>query len=261
MKFSGPTLALSLWAAGVLADGTVMEIIELGNRPAAEIQTLLQPLLDGNDRVVADGAKLIVKTVPAKLAEIRALIKQLDGPVRNLTISVLQTTSQTAGQLNAEAEAALHPERVELRGLIGNTEDLRGQRQQQQLRTAEGQAAYIKTGEIKPIRNVTVYGSNYGGTVLSSTQLLEASSGFAVVPRLAGDGQVTLEISPWSNQFQNGEIATQAAQTTLRAKLGEWIEIAGNTDQTQAVGRGMTGFNQTTETQATRLLIRVDLVE
>lgn len=261
MKFSGPTLAFGLWAAAVLADDTVMEIIELGNRPAAEIQALLQPLLNGDDRIVADGAKLIVKTAPAKLAEIRALVKQLDGPVRNFTISVLQTTSQTAEQLNAEAAATLHPERVELRGLAGNTEDLRGQRQQQQVRATEGQPAFIKTGEIKPVRNVAVYGSNYGGAVLSSTQMLEASSGFAVVPRLAGDDQVTLAISPWSNQFQNGEIATQAVQTTLRAKLGEWIEIAGNADQTQSSGAGMTGFNQSTETQTTRILIRVDIAK
>jgi hypothetical protein len=56
--------SLLVFRLPVLADDRVMEIITLQNRPAAEIQPALTPLLDATDVVSASGFDLIVKTTP-----------------------------------------------------------------------------------------------------------------------------------------------------------------------------------------------------
>lgn len=252
-----------VYAGIALAGESVMEVVPLANRPAAEVQRLLAPLLDADDRVVDNGSSLIVKTNPAKLAEIRSLIQKLDTRLSNLVISVLQTSHKTAAELNAEAALALSPNAIQMHGMVGNTEDLRNRQQHQQLRTLEGQPAHIKTGQVRPVQNYGVYdsGYGYGSSVISNTQMLEASSGFAVTPRLTGD-QVTLDIEPWSDSFQrNGNIATQSAHTSLRANLGEWVEIAGNAETEQSSGTGFNTFNHASRQNNLRILIKVDRAE
>lgn len=237
-----------------------MDVIPLVNRPAAEVQALLAPLLDAEDRVVENGSSLIVKTNPAKLGKIRALIQKLDSRFSNLLISVLQTSSKTAAELNAEAAITAAPNRIRMRGMTGNTEDLQNRQQHQQLRTLEGQVAHIKTGEVRPVQSHSVYNSGYGygNSVSTNTQMIEASTGFAVTPRLAGN-QVILDVEPWADSFQrNGNIETQSAHTTLRANLGEWVEIAGNADTEQSDSRGFNSFNRSTKQNALRILIKVD---
>lgn len=252
--------AMLVYAGVALADDAVMEVIPLTNRPAAEVRALLAPLLDAEDRVVDNGANLIIKTNPNRLAEIRAVVQQLDTRLNNLVISVLQTSHKTAAELNAEAELSMTPDAIQMRGMVGNTEDLRNHQQHQQLRTLEGQPAHIKTGQVRPVQNFSVYdsGYGYGNSVITNTQLVEASSGFAVTPRLTGE-QVILDIEPWSDSFQrNGYIATQSAHSSLRANLGEWVEIAGNTDSEQSRGAGFNTFNHASKHNTLRILIKVD---
>ncbi|AMK77635.1 MULTISPECIES: type II and III secretion system protein [Methylomonas] len=258
MKSKTCLAGLILVAGLAVADESAMEVIPLVNRPASEVQALLTPLLDAEDRVIDNGSSLIVKTSPAKIGKIRALIQKLDARLSNLLISVLQTSSKTAAELNAEAAIAATPNTIHMRGMMGNTEDLRNRQQHQQLRTLEGQPAHIKTGEVRPVHNYSVYNSVYGSSVNTDTQMIEASTGFAVTPRLAGN-QVILDVEPWSDSFQrNGNLETQSAHTTLRANLGEWVEIAGNTDTEQSDSRGFNSFNHRTKQNALRILIKVD---
>ncbi len=252
-------LSVLLVSAGIaLADEAAMEVIPLVNRPASEVRALLAPLLDADDRVIDNGSSLIVKSAPARLAEIKALIQKLDTRLSNLLISVLQTSSKTAAELNAEARIAASPNTIQMRGMVGNTEDLRNRQQHQQLRTLEGQPAHIKTGQVRPVQNYSVYSSAYGNSVIGNTQMMEASTGFAVTPHLTGN-QVLIDIEPWSDRFQrNGNMDTQSAHTSLRANLGEWVEIAGNADAEQAESSGFNSFNRSTEKNVLRILIKVD---
>lgn len=258
MKFN---TGLILWAlsAAAQAGGSVMEVIPLQNRPASELQPLLAPLLESGDQVVDNGSSLIVKTTPARLEAIQSLIKQLDTRLNNLTISVLQSSSKTANELNAEAGIAASPSGIQMQGIMADTRDLRSNQAVQQLRTLEGQAAHIATGQARPVQNYNVYGSPNGYPVISgNTQMVEASTGFAVIPRLSGR-QVILDIEPWSERFQRGgQIETQGARTSIRVNLGEWVEIGGVEELQQVQGGGYGGFNQSVGKNTLRLLIKVD---
>ncbi|MGY6276382.1 type II and III secretion system protein [Methylomonas sp. MgM2] len=240
-----------------VADSMVTEIIALQNRPVAEIQPLLAPLLDANEVATGDGFNLIVKASPERLEEIRKLIDRLDTRPHNLLISVLQTSNQTADQLNAEAAIAASPSTIRMHGMAADTREFASQRTAQQLRTLEGQPAHIQVGQVRPVQNYH-YGYLYPG-VGYNTQFQEAGTGFAVVPHLQGSDQVTIDIAPWSDRFlSNNWISTQSMQTTVRTHLGQWVEIGGVGGQTQTENHG---FNYSTQKSQLKILIKVDLAD
>ncbi len=243
------------------ADTMNMEVIDLQNRPANEIQPLLAPLLESGEAVTGDGFTLIVKANPSRQQEIRKLIQKLDGRLHNLIISVLQTSHKTAAELNTEAAVAVSPDRIQMHGMSGNTRDFDSRRTAQQLRTLEDQAAHIEIGEIRPVENVTIYGYGYPGASVN-TQLQQAGTGFAVIPHLQADGNVLIDIEPWSDRFlRNGRVETQNAHTSIRTRLGKWIEIGSIGAQNQRDRTGFNGLNYSTHKRERRILIKVDLAD
>jgi hypothetical protein len=255
--------SLLLFRLPVLADDRVMEIITLQNRPAAEIQPALTPLLDATDVVSASGFDLIVKTTPERLESILALIQQLDKRQHNLLISVIQNSHKTADELNAEASVMISSNKIRMQGMLADTRDISQQHSTQQLRTLEGRAAHIQTGQQRPIEQTTVYDSGYGYPgVSTTTQMQEASSGFAATPRLLGNNDVIIDIAPWSDRFVNSQgLETQSVQTSLRTKLGEWVELAGSGLNQQSDSNGLNGMNYQTNTRDVHILLKVELVD
>lgn len=140
---------ITLFSTVSFAEETVLEVISLSNRSASEVQPLLSPLLEITDQVIADGYKLIVKTTPDRLAEIKTIISQLDVRQSNLIITVIQSRQTTADDLNAAARAKT--------GHVYQTQDRNANESTQAIRTMEGNTAYIKTGNTYPIQNFPIY--------------------------------------------------------------------------------------------------------
>ena len=260
-------LFLSLFCIVSHAKESIMAVIPLNNRPAFELQSILSPLLENSERLIANGSNLIIRATPARLQELKGLIRQLDAPLNNLTITVLQSRTKTANELNASANISLrYPGRRagRLSGQIGGrfaqTEGAKNSDSRQIIKTLDGQSAIIRTGEIHPVQNFSIYDSGYGYPAISShTQLIEASTGFEVTPRLTGQQQVTLQISPWSDRLnQSGTFDTQGASTTLRINLGEWVEIGGVSEQTQRSRYGALSRSYSTANDDLHILIKVD---
>ena len=252
---------LCLISSAAVADNSVMDVVPLQHRPAAEIQMLLGPLLEASDRVIENGSSLIVKTTPERLESLEAIIKQLDTPVANLVVTMLQNSYKTAAELNAEA-IPIGSAQINMHGMNADTRDVNNTRNTQTLRTLDGQPAYLKTGKQTPMQSSSQYGAyNSGMSASTTTQMLETSTGFAVTPRLNGQ-QVRIDIEPWSDQpTHNGGINSQTAHTTLSARLGEWVEIAGNDSSGIQAKEGFNTFNQTTVKGSNlRILIKVDKV-
>lgn len=247
-----------------LAEIPVLEVIPINNRPAAELIPLLEPLLNEQGRLVADGANLIVSTTPENLPELKALIRKLDVRPVDLIITVVQSTSSTAEQLNAAIRAKISGSKPANTGLTIShyyqTEDQRGQDNTQTLRVLAGNPAYIRSGLLTPTTHTEVYGNAYGQPLASSgTSYQETSSGFAVTPQLSGNDGVILDVEPWSGQFNtHKQIRTQSSHTTLRAKLGEWVELGVIDENNQRAAGG--NFARVLQTDAIRshILVKVD---
>jgi len=259
-------LFYTLCSSFAAAEESAIEVIPVFNRPASEIQPLLEPLLEKEDRVIADGSNLLVRTTPDRMPEIISFIKKLDAPLNNLIISVLQSRQATAEELNAAIRARLHGSGHDPSTTTGSISVYSYQTQEhnandnlQTIRTLEGKPAYIKTGNSYPVQNYQNYSSGngyYGAS--SSTEFIDATTGFEVTPRLSGQ-QVLLDVSPWSDTFNSqGQIQTQEVQSTLKVNLGEWIELGGVNESSQSSGNRTPGRSWQTNDNRLHILIKVD---
>jgi type II secretory pathway component GspD/PulD (secretin) len=257
----------------------VIEVFPVNNRLASEIQPLLIPLLETTDHIVANGDSLIVKTAPERLQTIANLIRKLDYPLNNFLISVIQGSNITAEQINSETGYEFnassrqsepvgqqyqdYPVQMEGRVYHQNSQihSTHNDRNVQTIRTLEGSAAHIKVGKNLPINNYQVNtGGVYGSGVTQSTQWVEATTGFEVTPRLAGQ-QVVLGVSPWSDKLNNqGQIQTQELQTSIRANLGEWVELGSLDENGQSISNSSFAYSLQTGQNNLHVLVKVDVV-
>jgi type II secretory pathway component GspD/PulD (secretin) len=253
----------------VYAEESALEIITLNYRPAEEVRTLIAPLLDPSERVAADGANLIIRASPERLEEIKALVAQLDAKLHNLLITVVQSRDISAAELNASANAAINvpldkPSDISgrIQGRFNAAQTRTVADNTQTVRTLEGQTAYIKTGQTQPVQSVTVYDSRYGYPLAAnSAAMIEATTGFAVTPRLNGD-EVIMAVSPWSDRLQNnGAIATQSAQTNLRARVGEWVEIGGVREASEQQRDGTLARIRGSRSSELHILVKVEIID
>jgi type II secretory pathway component GspD/PulD (secretin) len=247
---------------------SVVEVIPVNNRPASEIQPLLLPLLENTDQIVANGDSLIVKTTPERLQTMTNLIRKLDNPLNNLLITVIQSRDKTAAQLNAgigfDIQVPLQQPgnvRGNVQGYYNQSQGQNNRQNTQTIRTLEGVPAHIKVGNIVPITSYQTYRDGYGYPYQNrSTQLIEATTGFEVTPRLVGQ-QVMLDVSPWSDNINSqGQFQTQEANTSIRANLGEWVDIGGVNESTQSSGDTPFAYNNQSGQNNLHILVKVDRV-
>jgi len=247
-----------------LAEIPVLDVVQVNHRPAAELIPLLEPLLDDQGRIVADGANLIISTTPDRLPELKALIRKLDIRPVDLIVTVLQSTSSTADQLNAALRASIgnakNPNTKLSISHYYQTEDQSGQDNTETLRVLAGNPAYIGSNTVTPSPRTEIYGNAYGQPLVNTgTGYRETSSGFAVTPQLSGSDEVILEIEPWSGQLNShNQIRSQSSRTTVRVRLGEWVELGAIDETNQRAAGGDFARIRQTDAKRTHILIKVD---
>ncbi len=247
---------------------SIVEVIPVYNRPASEIQPLLESLLESTDQIVANGDNIILKTTPERLQAVTNIIRKLDNPLRNLQITVIQSREITADQLNAGLSVRLNTplsnpaqSRGNLSGYYNQFQGNNNSQNTQTIRALEGVPAQIKVGSVVPVSTYQTYRDGYGYPYENrSTQFVEATTGFEVTPRLVGQ-QVALDVSPWSGRFDaRGQIQTQETNTSIRANLGEWVEIGDVEESGQSSGNGVLSANRQSVQNNLLILVKVDVV-
>lgn len=249
-------ILIALLGNGVNASENIIEVIPLSNRPASEIIPLLAPLLSDSAQLIDNGTTILVKTTPDRLAEIKSIISQLDSRQSSLLITVMQSRQTTADDLNAAAGAQLTiPTNGRIIGHLYQTQGKSADENTQTIRTLEGAPAHIQAGNIYPRQNFSVYGYP------TTTEYTEATTGFAVTPRLAG-GQVILSVLPWSDRMNGrGQIETENAQSTIRINLGEWVELGGVGENSNRSTNGSFVNTHQIDKSQMHILIKVEKVD
>lgn len=250
----------------VQAVESVVEIIPVYNRPASDLMPVLMPLLEPDDHVVPNGENLIVKTAPERVQMISNLVRKLDSPITNFLISVIQSRDTTATELNARWGAQVnihgkHSPEFSGGGFVNHYQGEGRNQLTQTVRTSDGQTAYIKAGNTYPVNSYQAYPDPYGFPVVTaSTQYHEATTGFAVTPRLNGR-QVSLDVLPWSGGLtRQGQFQVQEAETSIRINLGEWVEIGQISESGQNTGGSIYGYNNQASDNRLHILVKVDVV-
>jgi hypothetical protein len=245
------SILILFWASTALAQ-LMMEVLPLNHSRSEEMLPAINGILDGQGSVVVIQNKLVIRATPQKIAQIKNLLQQIDTPLQNLRITVRQGVRRNIEKQDMSVSAnvavgdsgqvMIGPQpkprngnnvmgRLDNNSLAGHFShnDL-AERDliSQQILTLEGHPAIIQVTQSFPT-TVRRSGENPDGTYEEELLVFrEATIGFSVVPRLVGkDDEVILEISPVHSKLKGGRMESHGAQTTVRGKLGKWIEIGG----------------------------------
>lgn len=209
-------LTLLLFCATAWAQAS-LEVIELRHATAEQVLPALRPLLAPGGVLTGQRNQLIVRTSPANLAELRRALEALDAPARRLVVSVRFSgeAAERRTEIGVDARVAERGSRIEARA--AESRSAGSERVDQRIQVLEGSRARIATGASRPLEL-------RGGAVIQ-----DIATGFDVIPRLAAD-TVLLEIAPQrevAGTVTRGSVQVQRASSTIRTRLGEWVELAG----------------------------------
>jgi hypothetical protein len=237
-------LLLLLAAAAVAADYP-LTIIDLKHRLPDELIPALAPLAGADGVVTGANASLLIRAAPSRVADIRAALERLDRPARNLLVEVRRAASSQrarAGVGVSVDEPIGSGGRVRIgpgRGTgirAGAAQERQSQSLLQQVRVLDGGQAFISIGSEQPVGFRDVYVDRYGRQVRRGVDYVSAETGFYVRPRVSGD-RVTVALSSRSAQLGNaGRIDTDALDTEVSGRLGEWIPLGAADLDTSARG-------------------------
>ncbi len=259
-----------VWMLPLQAQQPVLEIITLKYRNADQVVPILTPLLEPGGTISGMQNRVIVRTSPQNLAELRQVLDTLDARPRRLLISVRHDAM--AEQTRSEAEVSGSVQSGDVRATIPGTRgdaggtvvlrrgddrvkgraldsrSLSENRALQTLQVVEGGEAWINVGQ-----SVAVQG---GG----STAYRETGSGFRVRPRVSGHN-VTLEISTQRDSVadanaQNFDV--QRVDTVVSGRLGEWIPLGGVMQESTRSDRGTLSRNTRTSSDNNRIFLKVE---
>lgn len=266
------------------AEALEIEVIPLTHRLAEEVVPILQPLVAEGGTVTGMNRQLIIKTTPANLEQVKAVLSRIDHAPRNLLISVRQDIDgkrdaaegglsgrYRSGHVNVEVpDTGRRGTVIEGRGGDGaavryrsletrtRTED----RNVFRVRAVEGRAAFIHTGQSVPVpvSNAIVAG---GGVIIrDGVEYRDVTSGFYVLPRLQGDN-VSLLVSPHLSRRDpagRDRFGIQDMETTVTGRLGQWIPVGGTARRAGEDGRRNAIRTRSREQERRGVLIKVEEV-
>jgi hypothetical protein len=267
----GLLLCCFVSARGALADYPI-EVIELKARTLDEVLPVVRPLVGDDAAVTGMGNNLIIKASPSQVAAVRKLLAEIDHPPKRLLISVSnqgENLGSTSGYA-ASADIKIGQGQVGInspgrpvgdsqgRIALHDADTRRSRTASQQVQALEGRPAYISAGAQVPVRERQEFSVNGVPYRREVTGLRDVSSGFYVVPRVSGEF-VSLEIMQHDDRRTGagGRIDTQRANTTVRARLGEWVDLGGidTSGSGSRTGLGYATRNQESTTQQIRVKV------
>ncbi|MGD8927125.1 MAG: hypothetical protein PVG20_09750 [Thioalkalispiraceae bacterium] len=275
-------VSTNLWSA------MIIETIQLQHRPTDEVIPIIQPMLAPDAKITGTGYKLIIKSTPENLSQIKSLLKEIDvnqnllriyvslgRPINGTQSSGRQSSrtethasvsakaendsaTVTIGTPNSkpESEISLADKQNKLDARIYQTEQNTDKPGVQVMSVSEGYWANISTGQAIPITTRT---RNSDGTVTETITYQQIMSGYQVRPQIHGN-QVTLTIRPYqqSSAKNNATFDTTEMQTTLTGNLGKWLFIGSTNQEENLNNSGITYQTQIRSTDVNEVWVKVE---
>ena len=275
-------LCLLLLLGVSAASRGAMEVVELQYRPPS----LLLPELDAvaqDTAVTASGNRLILNGDAEEIVQLVGLIRELDQPLAQYRIHVrqsggeqlqadqwnvsgqLRTTTQPGTQIRtttadrSSGSFTLHSSSTTHRVTTTVGQFSRGSSRgaSQQVRALEGMPAYIETGLEIPFLNYYAGPQGYS----QQQQYEPVVTGFYVTPSPAWNDQVQLEISVRDERYNgstDNTIDSRGLATSVRAPLGQWIDLGSSLQQQAQEDRRYTGAKSGQSTSAYHIELMVE---
>ena len=256
-------LALAVAHGGPIAadaSDTVIEVLAVRNRPAADLVPPLQAVLGADATVTALDSRLIVRAPRALMPQVRALVTRLDVRPRSLRVTVRQGRTLEADGRSAGVSVVAGPGGVVAGGHVARGREGEVSEDVHQVLALEGTPAWITLGQAVPVPTAVVAPTPVGPSIVSGTTYQQVDRGFWVVARVAGD-RVTLEIETALDEARaEGAIESQGVSTTVSGRLGEWIALGEIGQEASARGSGILSTGQAQRSDLRTVEVRIEEV-
>jgi len=274
----------TLWLSTANAELEI-ETIQLQHRTSTEIIPVLQPFIKQGGMLTGTGYKLIIKSTPENIEEVKRLLADIDSSLKQVLITV--ALAHQLEQLQQAEQSQLQVQAGDVNVSVGSTpqtnpapgaavsidtgkikyDTRRYQTQQrtaapslQQMKVVEGSWATIRSGQSIPIATRS---RNPDGTVTETLTYQHVMSGFEVLPRVNKD-HVTLMIRPQKASLGaqgGGLVDIQSMETTVSGKLGEWLSLGGSTTLNNTDTSGILHSTRTRESQHDQIWVKVEVIK
>jgi hypothetical protein len=252
-------LAALLALPPMAAAQPALEVISLRHSTVDQVLPALRPLLEPGGTLAGQSGQLIVRTSPGNLEEIRQALAAIDRPRRRLQISVRFDDASGEERRAVEAGGRIGDRGSRVDISAGDARSTSSSRINQRVQVVEGGRAVILFGESRPMAVRERIQTPLGPVGEDRIVMRETTTGFEVVPRLAGE-RVHLDIAPQRERFvgSGGAVDSQRLATTASAALGEWFEIGGAVEHAMASSGGIASMSRSRSGVARRIWVRVD---
>lgn len=275
--FRALSLAAVLLVTPAAIAQTTVEVLPLKYRKSEQVIPVLQPLLGRDSSISAFQNQLVIRATPAELAQLKRVLGEIDTMPKRLLITVRQDADLDRARREAELSGSIGNENARitvpgsgsreggnvtfrdgddrLRGRVVDSQGSSSSSTSQTIQVLEGNSAFIRVGESRPMRSRQVVRTVVNGQlvdrVIEGTEYRDANTGFSVVPRVQGN-LVTLDIDPQRETFNDGRRGTinvQRVVTTVSGRLGEWLDLGGinetrSDNQAVLLGRSSTSSSE-----------------
>ena len=245
-----------------------VEVLTLRYRNAEQVLPILRPLVESGGAVSGMQNQIVVRASRRNIDEIRRVLASIDSQPRRLMILVRQDTADNVQGRGAAVGGTINSQGGgDIRARVFDSRNSADERTSQRLQVLEGYPATINVGQSVPVTTRSTIGSvtgaNQGALISETTAYRDASTGFEVVPRVSGD-TVQLEISPRRETIGGagpGSINSQRITTTVSAKLGEWFELGGVSQDEWRQANGVLYGSSSERRDIRRVWVRVDEIK
>src|SRR4051812_19500591 len=219
-----------------------LEIIGLRHRSADQVIPVLRPLLEPGGTLSGQGTQLFVRTSAANLADLRRALESIDRPAKRLQVSVRFDDASSRSRSGFDSREG-----------VQDSARSREDRVDQRIQVLDGGRAMIFTGPQQTVTQRQMIQTPAGVVSQPITVVQDRTSGFEVVPRLAGK---TVQVEIVSQRR-----GSSGASSTASGALGQWfelgsVEMSGSRDE-RSFG-AETRASGSTRSETRRVWVKVD---
>jgi type II secretory pathway component GspD/PulD (secretin) len=279
-----PAIVL-LFALAVLAPESAvaqgnLEILTPQHITVDQALPALRPLLAPGGAISGYNGKIMVRTDPRNLEEIRAALAAIDAPAARLLVSVRREGEATARHSGAAVSGSVgggdvrvtrtpsstSTSRIEYRSGSSRIEvggesrnSTTSSQGSQQVQTVDGGQAFIQAGVSVPVTLTQVLIQPGGARMVQGTVFRDLGSGFYARPQVVGE-RVRIDISPNAAQAvgASGAARVEELSTTIEGPLGTWIPLGGSRSASQAEQGGWLQGGSQAGTSESSLWLKVE---
>lgn len=236
------------------------EIFELRHRPASEILPAIRDLAPEGVAVSAQGFRIVARGDAGALTELAAVVRSLDTPVQNLRVSVRQSRQSQRRSRSLRGTGVIDGDGASSRLRLRGSGDARVRTSEQAVIVQSGQSAWVDAGGEQLVVTERLLGRDRRGQGLlgQRIQARRWHDGFFVTAERRGDRvSVRIEVLR-EGALEDAEAERFSLITNLETGLGEWVRLAGLSEDSSAGDRSVLRRSRDARARDRSLWLRVE---